>query len=465
VSGRILIVGAGPAGLGAAWRLQELGCSDWLLLESAERPGGLAASFVDPQGFTWDIGGHIVFSHYPYFDAVLDSLFGPHEWARRERQSWIRMRGGFIPYPFQHNLWRLPKEELADCLCGLVRARLRPSGKPSDFREWILARFGEGIAHSFLLPYNWKVWAYPAETLSCGWVAERVAEADLERVVRNVCLERDDPGWGSNNRFRYPLCGGIGEIWRRCARRLPPERLRFGEEVKQVDAGARVVRTAGGGEYRYAALISTMPLTSLCAAAGVAAWADEARRGLLATGTHAVGIGLEGAPAPEIAEKDWIYFPEDDCPFYRATVFGNYSSHNLPDRGRYWSLLAETSESPDRPVDSSRIVDETIKGLLNTGMIGDAARVVSTWRYHAPAGYPAPGRERDVALARLMPGLESRDIFSRGRFGAWRYEVSNQDHSFMQGVEVVDRLLLGKAETTLYPAVQAEDQSGGSEGS
>jgi len=77
---KILILGGGPAGLGAAWRLNELGYSDWQLLEANDYAGGLASSFRDKQGFFWDIGGHVQFSHYDYFDALMHKLI-PKEYS------------------------------------------------------------------------------------------------------------------------------------------------------------------------------------------------------------------------------------------------------------------------------------------------------------------------------------------------------------------------------------------------
>jgi protoporphyrinogen oxidase len=74
--GGVVIVGAGPAGLGAAWRLHERGHTDWTLFEAGRFPGGLASSVLDPQGFTWDLGGHVLFSHYPYFDEVMIRALG-----------------------------------------------------------------------------------------------------------------------------------------------------------------------------------------------------------------------------------------------------------------------------------------------------------------------------------------------------------------------------------------------------
>jgi protoporphyrinogen oxidase len=142
-----------------------------------------------------------------------------------------------------------------------------------------------------------------------------------------------------------------------------------------------------------------------------------------------------------------MYFPEDDCPFYRVTVFSNYSPENVPDAENTWSLMTETSESECKPVDRKALLRKTIQGLRNTQLI-DGHEIVSTWSYRAKYGYPTPGLYRDEALAKIVPALESDNIYSRGRFGAWKYEVSNQDHSFMQGLEIVEHLLSGRPEIT-----------------
>jgi hypothetical protein len=97
------------------------------------------------------------------------------------------------------------------------------------------------------------------------------------------------------------------------------------------------------------------------------------------------------------------------------------------------------------------MIEETITGLENAGMLqpGERANIVSRWCYYADYSYPTPSVDRDEILAEVIPWLEERGIYSRGRFGMWKYEVSNTDHTLMQGVEVVNRLLLGEAETTI----------------
>ena len=146
-----------------------------------------------------------------------------------------------------------------------------------------------------------------------------------------------------------------------------------------------------------------------------------------------------------------MYFPEDNCPFYRVTVFSHYSPNNVPEpeSGKYWSLMTETSESPMKPVDRANLVEQTIQGLINTGQIRDRSQVTHTWYYVAEHGYPTPSLERNDLLKRIEPDLKRAGVHLRGRFGAWKYEVSNQDHSFMQGVEWVNALLLDVPEVTV----------------
>ncbi len=445
----ILILGAGPTGLGAAWRLTERGNTDWALLEAAPHAGGLAASFVDSQGFTWDIGGHVQFSHYDYFDKAMITFLGKDGWLHHQRESWVWIRDRFVPYPFQNNIHRLPQDDLNHCLQGLVEITRRPRPQPSNFGEWIDATFGPGLAEVFLRPYNFKVWAYPPEKLLATWVGERVAVTDLGRVLHNLVYARDDVSWGPNSTFQFPKRGGTGAIWQACAERLPPERMHLSTTVTSIDLDARCLQTADGRSYCYDRLISTLPLRELIHLSHQSHLAPLAEKGLHYSSSNIFGLGLRGQPPEALASKCWMYFPEANCPFYRVTVFSNYSPTNVPDAAQHWSLMAEVSESPDKPVNRDTLEEEVIQGAINTQLIRDRDEIVSLWRYRAGYGYPTPGIHRDEALAELLPFFESHDVYSRGRFGAWKYEVSNQDHSFMQGVEIVERLLSGRPEVTV----------------
>jgi protoporphyrinogen oxidase len=449
-----VIIGAGPTGLGAARRLEEHGNSDWVMLEADSVAGGLSKSYVDDAGFTWDLGGHVQFSHYEYFDKLMDECL-PDGWLNHDRESWVWLLDRFVPYPFQNNIWRLPAAERWECLKGIISLyKNPPTPRPTNFGEWISQTFGPGLARVFMRPYNFKVWAYHPEELQFGWVGERVAMVDLERVLENVFLERDEVSWGPNNRFRFPKSGGTGAVWKACAGMLPAERMRFNVFVKFVDTARKVVVLSTGEQIEYQHLISSIPLDLLVFNSDLAEKHGEAAKKLVHSSTHVIGVGLNGRPPEGVKTKCWMYFPEDNCPFYRVTVFSNYSPNNAADPATQWSLMAEVSESPAKPVDQSRVMEDVIEGMLATKLIERREDIASLWHRRLEHGYPTPSLRRDEALKELLPALMARGVYSRGRFGAWKYEVSNQDHSLMQGVEVIDHILFGKTEETLwYPNV------------
>lgn len=451
---RFLIVGAGPTGLGAARRLEEHGQHDWLLVDADEIPGGLAKSYVDDAGFTWDLGGHVQFSHYDYFDALMDELL-PDGWLHHERESWVWICDRFVPYPFQNNIWRLPDAERWDCLRGLIRLyKNSPSGRPANFAEWIDRTFGEGLAKVFMRPYNFKVWAYPPEDMNAGWVGERVAVVDLERVLENVFLQRDDVSWGPNNTFRFPKFGGTGSVWRACAAKLPQDKQRYRTAIVAVNTAKREATLSTGEVVRYEYLINTMPLDLFVGISDIKAELTPHAEKLVHSSTHVIGVGMNGQPPEHLKTKCWMYFPEANSPFYRVTVFSNYSPNNAVRPGETWSLMAEVSESPKKPVDAASVVEDTLRGLEATNLLPSRSDILSTWHRRLEHGYPTPSLRRDEGLNVLLPALMARGVYSRGRFGAWKYEVSNQDHSLMQGVEVIDHLLYGVTENTLwYPNV------------
>jgi protoporphyrinogen oxidase len=448
--GRILVLGAGPAGLGAACRFQELGFDDFLVLEARDGPGGLASSYVDSAGFTWDLGGHVQFSHYRYYDHLLDRALGD-AWLHHERESWIFIKGRFVPYPFQNNIHRLDPDDRTRVLHGLEHAAAGRAGRrATNFGDWIRDTFGEELGRLFMYPYNFKVWGYPPEQLGTRWMGERVAVPDLDRIRRNVREMRDDVSWGPNSTFRFPERGGTGAIWRGVAGLIDPRRLLFGARVDRVDLAARAVTLSDGRRFSYDTLMTSMALTDFCPMCdGLGAEVSEAARSLMYSSVHVFGIGLRGGMPENLSKKCWIYFPAPESPYYRVTVFSNYSPNNVPSGELYWSLMAEICESPAKPVSANGLQAWTVRSLARDGLIPADAELVSVWHRREEHGYPTPSLDRDRLLGVIRPALEGQRVYSRGRFGGWKYEVSNQDHSCMQGVELADRLLERGEEVTL----------------
>ena len=449
---KIVIIGAGPTGLGAGYRLQELGYDDWVILEGNDYVGGLATSFTDDAGFTYDIGGHVMFSHYAYYDELVDKLMGG-DFTELEREAWVWMEDRFIAYPFQNNIRTLEPETVLDCVMGLIETQ-RVEQSPTNFKEWVDAVFGAGIAKHFMIPYNFKVWATPAELMNFVWIGERVSVIDVEAILRNVILQQDQRSWGPNNTFKYPLRGGTGFLYHGLQGYVQ-DHLHLETPVATVDTDAKVVQTADGRRWPYDVLLSTMPLNTLVGSIDrVPDHVAQATNGLHWSGSHIVGVGID---RPANSSKNWIYFPETDVPFYRVTYLSNYSPYITPEPDQTL-LLTETSRSAHKPEDEATIVDRVIDGLVQTGLMTEADRdlVVTTWRCSPDKTYPVPSVTRDEALGTIQPWLRSQDVWSRGRFGAWLYEIGNMDHSTMQGVEFVNSVLLGEPETVWIPRGEGE---------
>lgn len=437
-----VIIGAGPTGLGAANRLRELGVHDFIVLERSPHVGGLSASFKDSQGFTWDIGGHVVFSRYEYFNNLLDNLLGQDK-LEHQRIARVRMAQKWIPYPFQNNIRHLPKEMIWECVQGLLQKR---NHELHSFQDWITYVFGAGIAKHFMLPYNFKVWATPPELMQYSWIGERVSVVDLEGVLKNLILEQGDSGWGPNNTFRFPLHGGTGDIFNRLAAQVW-DHIQLENEVTHIDTQTKKLTLTSGRQIQWKHLLNTGPLDIL-----IKNWIRPENKALHEAATllehnsvYVSGIGVDGLRHDPTC---WMYFPEDNCPFYRVTNFHNYSPNNVSQPGRQMGFMSEVSSSSYKKENLQTMQDKTIAGLQATTLMHQDDTVVSTWDIQVEYGYPVPTLGRDQALALLQPWLEEQGIFSRGRFGGWRYEVANMDHSVMQGVEWAERMVLAKEETT-----------------
>jgi UDP-galactopyranose mutase len=290
------------------------------------------------------------------------------------------------------------------------------------------------------------------------WIGERVSVVDVDMILKNVILGEDQVSWGPNNTFRYPLRGGTGFLYDGL-RTFVEDHLELETPVASIDPAAKQVRTADGRVWDYDVLLSTMPLNRLIGQMeGVPASVESAVDGLDWSGSHIVGVGIDRKAD---TTKNWIYFPEPDVPFYRVTYLSNYSPYMTPEPDQTL-FLTETSHSVHKPEDPSTIVARVIDGLISTGLMeeDDRERIATTWLCSPDMSYPVPSVTRDASLGTIQPWLRSNDVFSRGRFGAWLYEIGNMDHSAMQGVEFVNHVLLGEPESVWIPRGEGAEGAG-----
>eukprot|EP01036_Dinobryon_divergens_P027674 gene27674-36486_t len=225
----ILIVGAGPTGLGAASRLSQLKKEDWLLVDAFAEAGGLACTDITPEGFLFDMGGHVIFSHYDYFDQLIEAAVGKGEehWATHQRDEKYL---GALSIPKQHLLLASggPEAKVANAVA---------KGPPKDFDEWILRVMGE----------------------------ERVATANVAKVVENVLRNKTESGWGPNAVFRFPQEGGTGAIWTKVAALLPKDKQQYNMTVTNLDPVNKIVTFENGTTIKYNKVYVAPTLTGISA--------------------------------------------------------------------------------------------------------------------------------------------------------------------------------------------------------
>lgn len=145
-------------------------------------------------------------------------------------------------------------EDQVKCINGLIEAKVANAlakTAPKDFDEWILRVMGEGIANIFMRPYNYKVWAVPTTHMQCGWLGERVATANVAKVIENVLRNKEESGWGPNAVFRFPQEGGTGGIWTKVAKLLPSEKQLYGNGITNLDPAKKQVTLTDGSTIQY----------------------------------------------------------------------------------------------------------------------------------------------------------------------------------------------------------------------
>uniref|UniRef100_F6VRK4 Amine oxidase domain-containing protein n=1 Tax=Ciona intestinalis TaxID=7719 RepID=F6VRK4_CIOIN len=467
----VIIIGGGPTGLGAAYRvIFEIHRN---LCYVVQQP---CCCYNNIQLFAICKGYKTLSSHYEYFDKMIDAFYCPDNgrvMETRKRNNFVYIRGKLVKYPVQSNLGGLPVSEKQACVMDLVKAKLEAKEADKDKKhanldEFLVSEWGETLCNLFFRPYIFKSWAYPTGKLRSDWVQIKIPPADLSEDLKRVMNDEYDIGWGTEAETMYPSKGGLVGVWRSISKSLPKSNVRFKNEISELDIEEKKIVTKGGLEIKYKQLISTMPLTSLLELSGRSDLAEN----MVSSSLFVVCLGVRGA-TNHTDVSGCIYYPESDTIFHRACVFSNYDPDSLPPpdtklhtirlaksasneenteekAGPYWSLMLEVSGGPLKTIQEATVVlsppvlvDDVIRDACSVGLLRDDDEIVSIHLTEMTHGYPLPtigGYERvDEALR----WLKAKDIWSRGRFGAFKYEAGDLDHCLIQGVEAVDNMLKG----------------------
>jgi protoporphyrinogen oxidase len=416
-----LIIGAGPAGLAVAYALQ----GDTLVLEKEDEVGGLCRS-IKHDGGVFDIGGHSFHTPHPDVAALMNEVTDGGLYLQ-QRDARVYSMGTLIPYPFQRYYERLPDPAVVRaCEEGLREAAASEAGEPEDFEQYIVQRFGRGIAEHFMLPYNRKLWARDISKISCEWTSERVAAPKGG--------ERFDTSGGKrkplqpDTRVGYPRSGGFEEMFRGLSQHVP--RVSTNREVARIDPVAKVAVTTDGDEFSWDYLVTTMPLPELVRV--VEGVPEELVRTASGLDYMSLRVELLLAHGPLDTEIQRVYSAEAEIPPHKIAMNHN-SSSELRQRSVH-AIMAEVSLSEEKPVDTSEIAPRTIDLLCDIGVLDSPDQIA--WRGHVDVeyAYPVYTHARPGQVASIKAWLEPFNIYTVGRFGDWEYV--NSDKCVHKGLEL-----------------------------
>jgi protoporphyrinogen oxidase len=422
-----VILGAGLAGLTAAFELRERGEDHWQVYEREDRVGGHARSTVI-NGYTFDYGPHILFTIDPEIGALIRDLLGEN-FSAQQRQAFIyhHAYGIHTRFPFQAHLNGLPASVVTECLVGLVRAverQARGEFAPRNYEEWIRGFFGDGIAERLMIPYARKIWTVEPSTMDFSWIGRRVPTPDVERIIAGA-LHDDVAQVGATAEFWYPRHGGIEALPKALGERV--DSVHLGVELERLEPGRRRLTFRGGETVAFDRAIYTLPLNRLTTLApDLPPRVRRACESLRHQGILCIDLGVD---RPQISPYHWIYYYEDDFPFHRLSFPANFSSANVPP-GKS-SISLEVAFPAGQRVDEEALLEQTIAGLRRARVLEEDDRIELV---HAQAIEPAYviydlAHARNVETIRAW--LAEHGIALAGRFGEWQY--SNMDHAMRSG--------------------------------
>ena len=409
---QVLVIGAGPAGLTAAYELRRKGES-CIIIEADDVVGGISRTVVR-NGWRFDIGGHRFFTKVPRVEAFWHEVLEDERFLLRPRMSRIFYRGKFFDYPLKASnaLGNLGVVEAIRCVLSYVWVRIRPPKDLTTFEGWVASRFGWRLYRIFFKTYTEKVWGVPAHEIQADWAAQRIKNLSLFKAVMNAVL----PKRGSTtitsliDRFQYPALGP-GMLWEECAKLVTESgsTIEFESRVCEIrSTGTRLMSVeylSKSGErtsVEVKAIVSSMPLPDLIRSISPAVPNDvlEAANGLIHRDFMTIALVL-----PEVDILEYFVNKGDEL----------------------WEMADKD------------LIDLGIKELASLNIV-DTTTIIEGHVVRMPKAYPMydAGYQKNVDLIRSWLSANLPDVYPVGRNGMHRY--NNQDHSMLTAMLAVENM-------------------------
>ena len=441
---RTIIIGAGPAGLTAAYQLSKE-TPEVAVFEAGDCVGGLARS-IRLWDQTVDLGPHRFFSRDRRTNELWLEVAG-RDYAMVNRQTRIFYRGELFQYPLEafDALAKLGFVEALKCLGSYSREWVRSTPQKASFEDWVCHRFGRRLFELFFKTYSEKLWGIPCHELDADFAAQRIKKLSLSEAVKSALFpETRKKHRTLVDEFAYPL-GGTGSIYERMAEAI---RRRGGEvclkaPVKRVLTEAGIVsgvELVSGKRLACDQVISTMPLTLLVMQLpGAPQEVVSACRRLEFRNTILVFLEvLNENPFPD----NWIYVHSPELRFGRVTNFRNWvpelhgANPNAILAMEYWCDANDGFWKKDE----QGIIALAREEIIKAGLVSRANKLGRSFIFRIPRCYPVYRRGYQEHVGVIKEHLQTiSGLQVIGRYGSFKY--NNQDHSILMGQLAAENIL------------------------
>ncbi len=479
---QVVVIGAGPAGLTAAYELVKRDVPV-TVLEGDAMVGGISRT-AEREGWRFDIGGHRFFTKVPEVEALWHEILPDSDFLLRPRMSRIFYKGKLYDYPLKASnaLRNLGPVEALLCVLSYVWVRIHPPKDQTTFEGWTAARFGWRLYRIFFKTYTEKVWGRPADQIQADWAAQRIKNLNLLNAVLNSLMPRRNQKDIASliEEFQYPKYGP-GMMWETAAGKIEAAggRVLLEEKVRAVHrepgrgavavttevtggygsgAGAPGARRSDlGSTHRYDAdeVISSMALPSLVLSMDPPAppAVQEAARALEFRDFLTVALVV---PEEYGFPDNWIYIHSPEVNVGRIQNFGSWSPF-LVKEGRtclgleyFVSVGDEVWNSPDE-----ELIELGKRELASLGLV-DADRVERGFVVRMPKAYPVYDGKYAAAVEVIRGWLEAEvpNVHPVGRNGMHRY--NNQDHSMLTAMLTAENIATGTRHDVWSVNVEAD---------
>ena len=444
----ILIIGAGPAGLTAAWEANKHGLKT-LILEGDKEVGGISRT-VERNGWRFDIGGHRFFTKVDEVYEIWDEILDQEDFLLRPRMSRIYYKNKFYDYPLKASnaLFNLGIIEAIRCVLSYFYVRVRPPKNQDNFENWVAARFGWRLYNIFFKTYTEKVWGVDATTIGADWASQRIKNLSLMKAILNAFQINKSGEIITTliDKFKYPKYGP-GMMWETAYEKL----VKAGHEInlssrvleisKQDDH--YIVTTKEGETYKAKNILSSMPLAHLPKTI------KPEPTSIVKTSGNNLKFRDFLSVALVINEEDafpdnWIYIHEPGVKVGRVQNYGSWSPYMVKEGKTCLGLEYFVNIGDELwSMDDEKLIYLATEELEKLSLIKKNS-TLEGYVVRMPKAYPVYDLNYSENISNIEDWLSSEhsNIYPIGRNGMHRY--NNQDHSMMTAVKSIRNIVLGE---------------------